>query len=526
MPGTARSARPPLILVADDVASVRLLYATVLMGEGYRVVEARDGVEALERILADKPDLAILDISMPRMDGMQVLEAMRKEDQRTPVVVITAHKERETVLAAAQRGIVSYLTKPIHIGDLRDRVHKTLLEHGIVSPGSRASAGLPDPAAALDAESKAFLASAPKGGWDIEVLDAFLRTGEDLESLVAFLAVADDAAPPHELTRAERIAQMPPDAAVAKLREAFDRGSTQVRAAVLEILPPSIPEERRVALLAEWVATPNPLVAARALDALAALRSPAAYQAMVPLMEDGYEPVLRQRVLDALQGYGWLKAVDLLLDYAASSRREVPEAALECLRALPVSHVLDRIRSVLREGGGEARACAVRLAPRFGGAEARRIAENALGDPEAQVRSAAVEGLARARDRRAVPAVLDLVTDPDPAVLETLCRSAEAFSMKPETGRVIRRASALPPEARTAIPMLLARLESGADGLSAVLQAQLRAGDAERASLVSLAETLGFREALPPGPPGPVVAKAFADHLARLLTRDPAEAPR
>ena len=128
-----------MILVADDVASARLLYATVLIAEGYRIVEARDGMEALELIRSGSPSLAILDISMPRMDGMQVLGALRKSGNKTPVLVITAHKDRETVLAAAQRGVVSYLTKPINIADFRERVRRTLQEHGVQKQGGSPS---------------------------------------------------------------------------------------------------------------------------------------------------------------------------------------------------------------------------------------------------------------------------------------------------------------------------------------------------------------------------------------------------
>ena len=173
----------PLVLVADDVASLRLLYATLLTGEGYRVVEARDGLEALERIRSDHPDLLITDISMPRMDGIQVLEALRRAGSRLPVLVITAHKERETVLAAAQRGIVSYLTKPINISEFRDRVRRTLVEQGALAseaPGASAS-----PEAGLDEASKEWLAGAPADGWTLQRLDEFLQAGEDLGELVA-----------------------------------------------------------------------------------------------------------------------------------------------------------------------------------------------------------------------------------------------------------------------------------------------------------------------------------------------------
>ncbi len=510
--------QPPLVLVADDVASLRLLYATLLTGEGYRVVEARDGVEALERIRADHPALMILDISMPRMDGIQVLEALRKSGSRIPALVITAHKERETVLAAAQQGIVSYLTKPINISEFRDRVRKTLIEHGALKAGSASGSGAGAAQTALDAASQEWLSKAPAEGWTLQRLDDFLQAGEDLGDLVASIAIAADGEMPHEPSRAERLAQMPPALALAKLRIAFQRGDPQVRGAVLDLLPAGAKEIDRAGVIREFMGESHPLVRAKVLAAAGSLKEVESVKLLLPLLDDPRPEVVRG-MLDLLDGFGWLKLFEPVLESYALSQREVPEAVCERLRGQPSSHILDRMRGVLRGGDSGVRAAAARLASRLGWPEARRMTESALSDPEPLVRAAAVEGLLACGDRRGAGLVFELATDPDPAVLRSLARAAEAASFRPETRRLLQRAAELSVEARAALPGLLARLETSPSDLPALLLQDLRSGEASRAALVRLAGVLGSKEPLPPGPLGPVMAKAWADHLAGLLLK-------
>ncbi len=83
------------MLVADDDESVRTLLAEILAGEGYRVVTASDGAEALEKMRATEPDLVILDLMMPHVSGWQVLEEIERHPRwaGTPVVVLTAFGE-------------------------------------------------------------------------------------------------------------------------------------------------------------------------------------------------------------------------------------------------------------------------------------------------------------------------------------------------------------------------------------------------------------------------------------------------
>jgi CheY-like chemotaxis protein len=117
------------ILVADDRAVSRELVRTVLETAGYEVCEAADGAEALELASREHPDLIILDLHMPKLDGYEVVEALRRigEFATTPVMALTASAmmgDRERALAA---GFTSYIAKPIQLSALRSEVQRLLL---------------------------------------------------------------------------------------------------------------------------------------------------------------------------------------------------------------------------------------------------------------------------------------------------------------------------------------------------------------------------------------------------------------
>ncbi|MCS6861832.1 MAG: response regulator [Abditibacteriales bacterium] len=116
------------ILVADDEPPVVQIIRANLELEGYQVVTAYDGVQALEKAKAEQPDLLILDIMMPRMDGFDVLDAL-KEDARTenlPVIMLTALNEIDHMDRAARKGSYCYLTKPFEPMELLMIVRRLL----------------------------------------------------------------------------------------------------------------------------------------------------------------------------------------------------------------------------------------------------------------------------------------------------------------------------------------------------------------------------------------------------------------
>lgn len=120
------------ILIADDRPSSRELLRIILERAGYDVLEAQDGEVALEQIRTRQPDLVLLDLQMPKLDGLAVLEAVRSEPRfvSLPVVALTASAmrgDRERILEA---GFTGYVAKPAGPELLRETVTKLLGNKG------------------------------------------------------------------------------------------------------------------------------------------------------------------------------------------------------------------------------------------------------------------------------------------------------------------------------------------------------------------------------------------------------------
>jgi DNA-binding response OmpR family regulator len=113
------------ILVVDDEAGIRELVGTYLREEGYRVYEAADGEDALERFRAEPPDLVVLDLRLPGIDGLDVLREMRRNSE-TFVIVLTARAEEIDKLLGLELGADDYITKPFSPRELVARVRAVL----------------------------------------------------------------------------------------------------------------------------------------------------------------------------------------------------------------------------------------------------------------------------------------------------------------------------------------------------------------------------------------------------------------
>lgn len=114
-------AAEPKVLIVDDDSDVRRMLSVLLRLEGYQVTEARDGMEALGSFHRDRPDLIVLDIAMPRLDGFEVLDRVRAlsaKDDYIPVVILSAFSDQERIEEGYRRGAAIYMTKPAHIPDL------------------------------------------------------------------------------------------------------------------------------------------------------------------------------------------------------------------------------------------------------------------------------------------------------------------------------------------------------------------------------------------------------------------------
>ncbi len=116
------------ILVVDDEEGARDLFNTILTDEGYDVSLANGGEEALSLFKSNPFNLVITDIKMPVMDGLQLLQEIRKMGSKTDVIMVTAYGEVESYLKAMSLGAAEYINKPIRIKELKRIVHKILTE--------------------------------------------------------------------------------------------------------------------------------------------------------------------------------------------------------------------------------------------------------------------------------------------------------------------------------------------------------------------------------------------------------------
>ncbi|WP_327011158.1 response regulator transcription factor [Dactylosporangium sp. NBC_01737] len=126
------------ILVVDDDAAVRDSLARTLRFEGYQVDTARDGQEALDAARADEPDAMVLDVSMPRMDGLQACRRLRGEGLLVPVLMLTARDSVGDRVAGLDAGADDYLVKPFALQELLARIRALLRRSLLAAPPSPA----------------------------------------------------------------------------------------------------------------------------------------------------------------------------------------------------------------------------------------------------------------------------------------------------------------------------------------------------------------------------------------------------
>lgn len=113
----------PLVLVVDDDVFMRGMLQNLLDSQGYRVIEAQDGIKAIEEFQRHSPDLILMDAAMPIMDGFAACRQLRQEMAvDVPVIMITALDDEQSVNKAFEAGAVEYITKPVHWAVLRHRV--------------------------------------------------------------------------------------------------------------------------------------------------------------------------------------------------------------------------------------------------------------------------------------------------------------------------------------------------------------------------------------------------------------------
>ena len=132
------------ILLVDDEDSVQKLLAYPLEREGFRVLQARDGEEALERFASEHVDLVVLDLMLPKLDGLEVCKRLRAESE-VPIIMLTARDDELDKVLGLELGADDYITKPFSIREFRSRVRALLRRAAVTRP-----AGTPEDSITAD----------------------------------------------------------------------------------------------------------------------------------------------------------------------------------------------------------------------------------------------------------------------------------------------------------------------------------------------------------------------------------------
>ena len=124
------------VLVIDDEPGIVDIVETNLLGDGFEVVSAKDGKEGLEKVRTENPELVILDVMMPEMDGWEVLRHMENDPNTAgiPVIMLTAKASDEDYIHGLEEGAIEYITKPFYPQELVNRIKITLM---ILNPRMR-----------------------------------------------------------------------------------------------------------------------------------------------------------------------------------------------------------------------------------------------------------------------------------------------------------------------------------------------------------------------------------------------------
>src|ERR671912_1892266 len=130
------SAALPL-LVVDDEPSFRRLLRTSLSAQGYRVLEAGTGQGAIDSLGHDAPEVVLLDLGLPDMDGLEVIRRVRGSGARTPMIVLSSRGDERGKVQALDLGADDYVTKPFGMGELVARI-RTALRHRLQQDGAAA----------------------------------------------------------------------------------------------------------------------------------------------------------------------------------------------------------------------------------------------------------------------------------------------------------------------------------------------------------------------------------------------------
>lgn len=115
------------VLIVDDQNGIRVLLTEVFNNEGYETFQAANGKTALEIVKGQTPELVLLDMKIPGMDGLDILKHIKQIQEQTIVIMMTAYGELDMIKEATEHGAVMHFTKPFDIDELRQAVNSQLL---------------------------------------------------------------------------------------------------------------------------------------------------------------------------------------------------------------------------------------------------------------------------------------------------------------------------------------------------------------------------------------------------------------
>ena len=131
---TAQATATPTILIIEDFSDTRELLSVLLRRQGYSVIEAEDGLEGLLKATGMYPDLIVMDLSLPEMDGVEVARRIHEQSKlsQIPIIVLSAYLTQEVLVDARAAGCVASFAKPFDTYELLAKISNTLAERSVV----------------------------------------------------------------------------------------------------------------------------------------------------------------------------------------------------------------------------------------------------------------------------------------------------------------------------------------------------------------------------------------------------------
>ena len=176
----------PRVLTVDDSRAIRQIVSKQLAELGCETDEAEDGEKGLQRLEEVEFDLVLLDVTMPVMDGPEMLKQLRERGNQTPVIMLTSESKRSVVAGALRLGIVEYILKPFKAEELRAKVQKVIRLDAPATAPSIAAGAAPSPAKSdrSRAAGRQAAASAGKAFVDVLVIDDMENVSKKLRTLL------------------------------------------------------------------------------------------------------------------------------------------------------------------------------------------------------------------------------------------------------------------------------------------------------------------------------------------------------